>query len=150
MPAALPPHPRAAGGPTTIAGIQANLLHYLTGEAEREIPVWRMIAATAAEIGTRAEALLARLGGAGAGCAVIEGVSVVGGGSLPDEGLPTRLVAVPGRAEAGAEALAEALRRGRPAVVGRIEEGRLLLDLRTVLPEEEEALLGRLRELLEA
>ena len=135
---------------TTIAGIQANLLHYLKGEAEREIPVWRMIAATAAEIGTRAEALLARLGGAGAGCAVIEGVSVVGGGSLPDEGLPTRLVAVPGRAEAGAEALAEALRRGRPAVVGRIEEGRLLLDLRTVLPEEEEALLGRLRELLEA
>jgi L-seryl-tRNA(Ser) seleniumtransferase len=135
---------------TTIAGIQANLLHYLKGEAEREIPVWRMIAATAEEIGTRAEALLARLGGAGAGCAVIEGVSVVGGGSLPDEGLPTRLVAVPGRAEAGAEALAEALRRGRPAVVGRIEEGRLLLDLRTVLPEEEEALLGRLRELLEA
>jgi len=135
---------------TTIAGIQANLLHYLKGEAEREIPVWRMIAATAEEIGARAEALLARLGGAGAGCAVIDGVSVVGGGSLPDEGLPTRLIAVPARAEAGAEALSEALRRGRPAVAGRIEEGRLLLDLRTVLPEEEGALLGRLREILEA
>lgn len=130
---------------TTIAGIQTNLLHYLKGEAEREIPVWRMISAPAEEIGARAEVLLARLGGAGAGCEIIPGTSVVGGGSLPDEGLPTRLIAVPGPAET----LAEALRRGRPAVVGRIEDGRLLLDLRTVLPEDEEPLVGRLRDLLE-
>lgn len=88
---------------------------------------------------------MARLGQAAAGCEVLPGASVVGGGSLPDETLPTRVIALPGPAETWAARL----RTGRPAVVGRIEGERLLLDLRTVLPDQEDALVARLRELLE-
>ncbi len=129
----------------TIAALQATLLHYLKCEAEERVPVWRMIAATADQVGARAEALVARLGQAAAGCEVLPGASVVGGGSLPDETLPTQVIALPGPAETWAARL----RTGQPAVVGRIEGERLLLDLRTVLPEQEDALVARLRELLE-
>ena len=69
---------------------------------------------------------------------------MVGGGSLPGGTLPTRLVAVRG----GVKGLAERLRQGSPIVIGRIENNLLLLDPRTVLAEEEEALLGRLRDVL--
>lgn len=130
---------------TTIAAMQATLLHYLRGEALERVPIWRMISATADAIGARAEALLARLGPDGTGCTIVPGSSVVGGGSLPDETLPTRLIALPG----SAEDWAARLRTGQPTVVGRIEGERLLLDLRTVLPVEEGALLARLRELLQ-
>ncbi|NLS77097.1 MAG: L-seryl-tRNA(Sec) selenium transferase [Chloroflexi bacterium] len=124
---------------TAIAGIQANLLHYLKGEAAREIPVWRMIALPLAELEARAQALAAQAARLGVAAQVVDGQSTIGGGSLPGEMLPTRLVALPVR---GADALARALRRGQPAVVGRIEDDRLLLDLRTVLPGQDEALAG--------
>ncbi len=130
---------------TTIAGVQANLLHYLKGEAAREIPIWRMLAATPDEVATRARALIAALGEAGARCEVIGGHSMIGGGSLPGESLPTALIAV--SVDAPSEA-ARALRLGDPAVVARVQEERLLLDLRTVLPREEGALVTRLREVM--
>jgi len=130
---------------TTIAGIQANLLHYLKGEAENKIPIWRMIARSREEIGERARRLVDALGPAGAGCELRPGHSMVGGGSLPEEALPTTLVALPG---AASDRLARELRCGRPAVVPRVHEGRVLLDLRTVLPREEEDLARRLRDVL--
>jgi len=117
-----------------IAGIQANLLHYLKGEALDKVPVWRMITMTAGEIETRAEALAAQLAHFGIATEVIEGRSTVGGGSLPGETLPTRLVTL--RADS-VDALARALRLGAPGVVGRIEDDRLLLDPRTILPDQE-------------
>lgn len=131
---------------TTIAGIQANLLHYVKGEATREIPIWRMIAATVDEVAARARALIAALGEAGARCEVVAGHSMIGGGSLPEESLPTALVAVTVDAPSDA---ARALRLGDPAVVARVQDDRLLLDLRTVLAREEEALVARLRGVLE-
>jgi len=129
---------------TTIAGIQANLLHYVRGEAVDKIPVWAMIAASREEVARRAESLLAELGDTAAGCELVEGTSVVGGGSLPDVALPTTLIALPGPPEK----MAESLRLGRPPVVGRIQDDRLMLDLRTVLSVQEPALCQRLREVL--
>lgn len=130
---------------TTIAGVQANLLHYLRGEALNKIPIWRMIAAPQEEITGRARALLEALGPAGTRCELVPGRSMIGGGSLPEESLPTTLIALP---QEDATSLAAMLRRGEPPVVARIQDERVVLDLRTVLPEEEQALACRLRELL--
>jgi L-seryl-tRNA(Ser) seleniumtransferase len=127
----------------TIGALGATLRHYLEGDAEQTVPVWRMISATPAQIEARATRLIAALGEAGAEWTVGDGASAVGGGSLPGETLPTRLMIAPASLNAGE--LAAALRGCRPAVVGRIERGRLVLDLRTVLPEEDEALAGGIR-----
>ncbi len=122
---------------STLAALQATLLHYLRGEAEAEIPVWRMIAMPLEALAVRAEALAAALRGQGVPAAVVPAESTVGGGSLPGETLPTRAVAL---AVHSPDAFAAALRRGDPPVVGRIQDGQLLLDLRTVTPEEDAAL----------
>lgn len=123
---------------TTLAGLQATLLHYLKGEATREVPVWRTIATPLETLAARAEAWAGRLAAAGLRPEVVAGRSAVGGGSLPGETLPTRLVAL---RELPPEQLAYALRRADPPVVARVEGERLLLDPRTVQPEEEETLL---------
>jgi len=99
----------------------------------------------ATEIQRRARALLRRLSGLGAGCDLIPGRSMIGGGSLPEESLPTSLIALPA---SGADEMARVLRMGKPSVVGRIVEGRVVLDLRTVLPAQEDLLIGRLAETL--
>jgi L-seryl-tRNA(Ser) seleniumtransferase len=130
---------------TTIAGIQANLLHYVKGEAVSKIPIWQMIALSLDELAARAKKLVDALGPAGAGCALWPGRSMIGGGSLPEESLPTMLVALPGD---DSTALAQSLRTGQPAIVARIQDERVVLDLRTVLPSQEEALIARLRQLL--
>lgn len=122
---------------STLAALQATLLHYLRGEAEREIPVWRMIATPVEALAGRAEALAAALREQGVAAAVVPAASTIGGGSLPGETLPTRAVAL---AVSAPDAFAAALRRGDPPVVGRIQDGQLLLDLRTVAPEKDEAL----------
>lgn len=130
---------------TTIAGVQANLLHYVKGEAAEVVPVWRMIAATADQVAVRVRALLDSLGPTARGCEIVPGQSTVGGGSLPGETLPTSLIALPGHASGH---LAAALRTGAPPVVARTQDERVLLDLRTVLPGQEEALAARLRQVL--
>ena len=129
---------------TTIAGIQANLLHYVKGETHR-IPIWRMISMTQEEIAGRARTLLESLGPTGARCQLVPGRSVVGGGSLPEESLPTTLIALPG---GDVNSLAIALRVESPSVVARIMDDRVVIDLRTVLPRQEKALGKRLRALL--
>ena len=65
---------------------------------------------------------------------------MVGGGSLPEESLPTRLLAIAPQGGAGVTELARRLRLGEPPVVARIERDHLLLDPRTVLPEEDASL----------
>lgn len=126
-----------------LAGLAVTLLHYLKGEAETKIPVWRMISASVEEIEERAQRWCDLLYGA---ASVVEGESVVGGGSLPGGTIPTRLVAIKGRGRV--KDLADKLRSELPVVIGRTEKNLLLLDPRTVLPEEEEALLSRLRNIL--
>jgi L-seryl-tRNA(Ser) seleniumtransferase len=126
-----------------LAGLQATLLHYLKNEAIREVPVWQMIALQPKQVEVRAEALAAWLRGRGVQAEVSDGWSAVGGGSLPGEMLPTRLVAIHVSAP---NELAQKLRLGSPPVIARIENDLLLLDLRTVLPGEEQPL----REALQA
>ena len=117
-----------------LAGLSATLLHYLKGEAEQKIPVWRMIALKPAEIKTRAEQWVQILG-----CGtVIPGTSTVGGGSLPGETLPTFLFALEAKQS---KRFMERLRTNQPPVIARIEEKCVVLDPRTVLPEQETDLL---------
>ncbi len=114
----------------TLAALHATLLHYVRGEAAEALPVWRMIGVTVEELAARAGALASLIGKL---AAVQPGTSALGGGSLPGDELETRLVVldaegVPG----GAEELSRRLRTGDPPIVARIEDGRVLLDPRTV------------------
>lgn len=132
---------------TTIAGVQATLLHYLRQEATEKVPVWRMISLTVEEIQDRAAGWKDRLLDYGAEAQVIPGLSTVGGGSLPGETLPTRVVAL---RVAAPDRLAQRLRMGNPPVIGRIEGGEFILDPRTVLPGEEHDLLSALERALQS
>lgn len=130
----------------SLAALEATLLHYLKGEAIRKAPVWRMISASLEEIEARAEKWANAIPGMGR---VVDGESTVGGGSLPGETLPTKLLSVIPEESSGSRrvvALARRLRTGRPPVLGRIEKDALLLDARTVLPEEDEILIEALRQ----
>jgi L-seryl-tRNA(Ser) seleniumtransferase len=120
-----------------LAALSATLLHYLRDEAEREIPIWRMLALTPEAIRKTAR-LWARELGQGE---VLASESTVGGGSLPGETLPTYVLALEVR---NAARFVEKLRHGQPPVIARTEAGRVLLDPRTVLPEQEGALLVNL------
>ncbi len=124
-----------------LAGLSATLLHYLKNEAECQVPVWRMISMPLAEIQQRAERWRA-LVGAGS---VIPGRSTIGGGSLPGETLPTYLLALQ---VASPNRILARLRGLHPPVIARIEEDQIVLDPRTVLPEQDGALLAGVREIL--
>ncbi len=127
----------------TLAALEATLRLYRDpGRARREIPVLRMLTTPLSELRGRAEAFAARLAAAGIRAEVREDVAYVGGGSLPDVAVPTAVVAVAGANES---ALAAQLRGGSPAVVGRVQNGRLLLDLRTVFERQEDELLAAVR-----
>jgi L-seryl-tRNA(Ser) seleniumtransferase len=131
-----------------LAGLVATLVHYLKGEATQKIPVWRMIAEPLEEIDRRAKLWAETLGSL---AQVREGESMVGGGSLPGSTLPTRLVAIRGRKSKGtnlAQKLAYRLRTNEKyPVIGRISDDVLLLDPRSVLPEDDEIMLQALRDL---
>ena len=113
-------------------------LRHLVFEQWDAIPALRMIRMSADEIRARAERIRARV----PMLEIMEGRSVAGGGSTPDQSLPTWLLVIPG----DAVAFERALRSGDPPVVARIEEDQLVLDLRTVLPEQEAELTRRLGE----
>ncbi len=131
---------------SSIAGLAATLLHYLRGEALERVPVWRMIAAPLSDIHSRARRWARAIGQP---ARVVDGRSMVGGGSLPEESLPTTLVAVPGDGAYVSE-LARRLRTSDPAVVARIERDMLLLDPRTVRPEEDRHLVAAVKAALAA
>jgi L-seryl-tRNA(Ser) seleniumtransferase len=125
-----------------LTALQATLLHYLKGEAAEQVPVWRMIATPLEEIKRRARRWQRALGQAGVEAEIVDGESTVGGGSLPGETLPTKLVAL---TAPHPDWLAAALRAADPPVVARIEEGRLVLDPRTVLAVQEQELLAAVK-----
>ena len=129
---------------TSIAGLAATLLHYLRGEATTKVPVWRMIAAPLADLERRAQRWARACRQAGLPARVVEGRSMVGGGSLPEESLPTRLLALGSDGSLDVQALARRLRTGDPPLVGRIERDTLLLDPRTVDPRQDRILLKAL------
>ena len=127
-----------------IAGLAATLGHYARGEALDEIPVWRMIAAPLGGVRRRARRW-ARACGDGVAAEVVAGRSMVGGGSLPGEGVETALCAI-GSPPGGADALTTALRAASPPIVARIERDRVLLDPRTVEPSHDRLVEAALRE----
>ncbi len=122
----------------TLAALQATLLHYLKNEAAQKIPVWQMISANADALGKRAAPWAERWNKSGLAAQVIDTFSTIGGGSLPGETLPTRAVSL---AVASPDALVAQLRANEPPIVARIENQRVVIDPRTVLPHDEGALL---------
>ena len=126
----------------TYAALEATLAEYAAGRASATIPVQRMLTMGADEIRVRAEALAARLNAIDGWRAELRaGASAVGGGSAPGVELATWLVAIEKRGLTP-DALEERLRRLTPPVVARIERDRVLLDLRTVVPDQDQTLLG--------
>lgn len=124
----------------TYAALEATLHDHATGRAGEAVPVLRMIEAPVARIEARAEALRSRLADTnGLTVSVTATEATIGGGSTPGVTLPSRALAVQA-AGLSATALAAVLRAGSPPVVGRITEDRLLLDLRTVDPAEDDEL----------
>jgi L-seryl-tRNA(Ser) seleniumtransferase len=121
-----------------LAALSATLMHYLKDEAEREIPVWRMISTPPEKIRERAVAWREAIGEG----EVVTGQSTVGGGSLPEEVLPTWLLEIK---IASPDRSIERLRKASPPVIARVENERILFDPRTVLPEQEGAFLAGLR-----
>ena len=127
----------------SMAALAATLEHYIRGEALDKIPIWRMIAMTADDAKARAKVWAAEIGEA---ASIVQSQSTIGGGSLPGETLPTWALAIePKSIDGGAQAMAKRLRDANTPVMGRIEDERVLLDARTVLPEEEKALLDAVR-----
>jgi L-seryl-tRNA(Ser) seleniumtransferase len=122
-----------------LAGLATTLLHYVKGEAEDKIPVWRMISMPVDDIDKRARSWSRAIG---RNASVIDGRSMVGGGSLPGGTLPTRLVRIDCAGKA--QRLAGELRKGNPSIIARIEDNEIVLDPRTVSPEEEETLIKRI------
>jgi L-seryl-tRNA(Ser) seleniumtransferase len=115
-----------------LAALSATLVHYLKDEAPQKIPVWRMISLPLSEIERQAQLFVQQLRTAGFTADVLDGQSTVGGGSLPGETLPTRLVALTVN---NPDDFLARLRRGDPPVVARIESDRVVFDLRTVMDE---------------
>jgi L-seryl-tRNA(Ser) seleniumtransferase len=123
----------------TAAALAATLDLYLT-QTVASVPVWDMIAAPAEALARRATAWRERLAEQGLAAEVTPSLSTVGGGSLPGERLPTSVLAIK-PPTGSATALLGRLRQHEPPVIARIERDRVLLDPRTVLAGEDDALL---------
>jgi L-seryl-tRNA(Ser) seleniumtransferase len=124
---------------TCLAGLTATLLHYLKDEAEREIPIWRMMSLTLEQIKVRAETWREALGRG----EVTESESAVGGGSLPDESTSTFVFVLNVKSP---DKFMKKLREAQPPVIARVENDTILFDPRTVF--EDDKLLSILKSLL--
>lgn len=124
-----------------MAALQATLKSYVTGRALTEIPIWQMMSASSAQIAQRAHHIIARIPNR---WQIRPCESTIGGGSLPGDTLPSFALVRP---HATPQQLAHKLRIGTPAVVGRVADQALWLDLRSVLPQYDDILIERIRQL---
>jgi len=134
------------------AALHATLVSYVRGRAFEEVPTLKMLALEAGDIGKRAESIrksIARETGQRKRLEIVDGTSKPGGGSSPSGERPTRLLAV-SSPSGDAGGIEQTLRRGAPPVIGRVQDGRLLIDLRTVLPEQDETVAACLIEAIRA
>jgi L-seryl-tRNA(Ser) seleniumtransferase len=134
----------------TYAALEATLLAYVKRDHDA-VPALRMMRLSKDEITRRAEKIVSKVEVAGAKSArlkleLIDGESVVGGGAAPSAVLPTRLIAL-SHAGLSADELSARLRANTPPIIARVEEGRVLLDLRTVFPEQDGVLVEMLSSL---
>ena len=126
---------------TCLAGMTATLIHYLKDEAEREIPIWRMMSLTPEQVKGRAEAWRDALGQGD----VVKSESTVGGGSLPEESLPTYVLSLDVKSP---DKFLKKLRERNPPIIARIDDNNILFDPRAVLPEQDELLISSLYSLI--
>ena len=128
----------------TYAALEATLLAYVRRDHDA-IPALKMMRLTKEQIGCRAEAIADRVRESSAivKAAAIDGESVIGGGAAPSSTLPTRLLAIT-CADLSADELAIRLLASDPPIIARVEDGRVLLDLRTVFPEQDRAIASAL------
>ena len=122
----------------SLASLTATLAHYVMGEAEAKVPVWRMISANAADVRSRAEKWCATLAASRVPARVEPARSAIGGGSLPGETLPSWALTIDPPSGRSPESVLSALREQPTPVVARIEEDAVRLDPRTVLPEQDD------------
>jgi len=127
------------------AALEATLLSYVKHDHD-SIPAIRMMRLSMEEIGQRAHLLAQNLESSNVSAEVIDGESVIGGGAAPSAVLPTRLLAVSAKG-LSADDMAARLRAFNPSIIARVEEGRVLLDLRTVFPEQDDYIVQALRNL---
>ena len=127
----------------SLASLTATLMHYLKGEAEAEIPIWKMISARPDQIRLRAQKWKESVQ---VDAEIIESKSAVGGGSLPGETLNSWSLAINSvGVSGGAQALVKRLRENVPPIIARIEGDKVLLDPRTVMENEEDLVVDALR-----
>lgn len=131
----------------TYAALEATLLAYVKGDHDA-IPALRVMRLSKEEIGTRAQALARKIKSSWLSIEVLDGESVIGGGAAPSAILPTKLLAMTFEGWS-ADELCARLRASDPPVIARVEEGRVLLDLRTVFPEQDEALVQAISKIAE-
>jgi L-seryl-tRNA(Ser) seleniumtransferase len=131
----------------TYAALEATLLAYVKGEHD-SIPAVRMMHLSKEEIEKRAESVAKGIQSAGLLAELVDGESVIGGGAAPSAVLPTRLLAITCEGLSANE-LAERLRASDLPIIARVEEGRVLLDLRTVFPEQDEVVTNVLKRVAE-
>jgi len=136
----------------TLAALEATLRLYRDEEtAVRAIPTLRMIALDVETLTTRAQGLADQIQaavGSGVEVAVVDGASQVGGGALPVQNLPSKLVALTSRSLSAAR-LETIFRGNQPPIIGRVEQGRFLLDLRTLQPGDDEVILAAASRLMD-
>jgi L-seryl-tRNA(Ser) seleniumtransferase len=131
----------------TYAALEATLLAYVKRDYTA-IPALRMMHQSKDEIAGRATALISALTSPKWKAALVDGDSVIGGGAAPSAVLPTKLVSL-SREGLSADALATRLRMSDPPILARVEDGRVLLDLRTVFPEQDQIVLSTLQQVSE-
>ena len=124
------------------AALEATLLAYIRRDHDA-IPTLRMMRLSKEEIGRRAEALVRQVAGAKLKVEIVDGESILGGGAAPSSVLPTRLLALTCEG-LSADELTSRLRASEPSIIARVDEGRVLLDLRTVFPEQDSAIASAL------
>ena len=120
------------------AALEATLLAYVRRDHDA-IPTLRMMRLTKEAIGERAAKLAARINSPKLRTEILDGESILGGGSAPSSVLPTQVLALSCEGMS-ADDLAAHLRNSQPPIIARVEEGRVLLDLRTVFPEQDIAI----------
>ena len=114
---------------TTLAGIVTTLRHYIAGDDATSIPIWKMLRTPVAELRNRAETI-----SEGLGVSILDSISSIGGGSLPGETLPSVAISL---LATNADDVARRLRMGTPRVFPIIRDGRVLIDMRTVMPHQD-------------
>jgi L-seryl-tRNA(Ser) seleniumtransferase len=119
----------------TLSAIAATLVTYLKDSYEKEIPIWNMISTSQSEIANRAEEWREKTGVG----ALERARSAIGGGSLPGQTLPTTVLVI--EPVGSADSFASRLRQSPVAVIARIDNGKVLLDPRTVMSNQNDAVI---------